>query len=139
VFAAAAAVDGMAPLSVGVAVVAAAVVAAAKMIGRLGQNHVGGGARGHTVVGCRGAVVVVVVAVAAAAAAVGWWSLGWAEEDPTHPRRVYWRRSFERGGRRPRDCSGVRSDRWFFVWKEEWVWKGMTAQKMRVRGDEIKC
>ena len=79
-FAAAAAVDGMAPLSGGPAVVAAAVVAAAKMNGRSGQNHVGDGARGHTVVGCRVAVV-----VAAAAAAVGWWSLGWAGEDPTHP------------------------------------------------------
>ena len=107
-FAAAAAVDGMAPLSVGVAVLAAAVVAAVKMNGRSGQNHVGDGARGHTAVGCRVAVVVVVAA--AAAAAVGWWSLGWAGEDPTHPRRVYWRRSFERGGRRPRGYSGVLSD-----------------------------
>jgi hypothetical protein len=34
--------------------------------------------RGHTVVGCRVAVVV-------AAAAAEWWSLGWAGEDPTHP------------------------------------------------------
>ena len=80
--AAAAAVDVMAPLSVGAAVVAAVVVAAAKTNGRSGQNHVGDGARGHTVVGCR---VAVVVAAAAAAAAVGWWSLGWAGEDPTHP------------------------------------------------------
>ena len=110
-FAAAAAVDGMAPLSVGVAVVVAAVVAAAKMNGRSGQNHVGDGARGHAVAGCRVAVVVVVAAAAAAAAAaVGWWSLGWAGEDPTHPRRVYWRRSFERGGRRQRGYSGVLSD-----------------------------
>ena len=88
--AAAAAVDGMAPLSVGAAVVAAAAVAAAKMNGRSGQNHVGDGARGHTVVGRSWGVavvvaVVVVVVVAAADAAVGWWSLGWAGEDPTHP------------------------------------------------------
>ena len=80
----AAAVDGMAPLSVGAAVVAAAAVAAAKMNGRSGQNHVGDGARGHTVVGRSWGVAVVVVVVAAAAA-VGWWSMGWAGEDPTHP------------------------------------------------------
>ncbi len=81
----AAAVDGMAPLSVGATVVDAAVVAAVKMNGRSGQNHVGDGAHGHTVVDCCWRVAAAAVVVVVVAAAVRWWSLGWAGDDPTHP------------------------------------------------------